>query len=979
MALPIKKRLILILKVVFSLLMLWVIVRKVVARDGAGTLAERLWELSWAWFAMAVGMMLCAVICSVVRWQRLLNGQGIRAPWSFLGPSFLIARFFGAFTPGGFTGLGGWRIYDITKHTGKAARATATIGVEMVLGQLAFGVVVMVASVYGLRFLGLSGVLLINAVFLGVMVAGITLLARPDVFRWLSRALPGGLRVRIHSLLEAVCAYRGKSRLLIQAAVLGIGTHVFNNLVYVCAARALGIPLGIGEVFFGSSLQILATLLPASINGIGLREAAAVALYTRLGMPASEAVLIPIVGFAAEMLVSASGGLLFVLRSPDYHPKIEVEQEPSERVVPGLRDALADPGDAEGPLWRVLERAASAGLWAGIGIGFLEAALVSVGGNHLQGRVFFYGPLAYGVLGLALGLLGGAIFAIDRRVSHARPPRLSQVQAYVFAGIWGVLFLALGAFRLRRDIFHEQLQWTSASGALVALGCLLTATLVSFAAYFSWKWLWRRLGALAQSPLPGVGLLVACGLALWATVPHLKQIAETDSPARVTAPSPRNVLFIVVDTLRADHLPMYGYSQSRTPHLDAFARDAVRFEHAFVNASWTRPSFASLLTGRLPSSHGVMAKSDGLPEAVETLPEVLTKGGWNTFGVVTNFNVAPYFNFQQGFGTYEYLEPDFVLGADDMSAKLLLVQFLKQRIEKLRTLKGRVEPGAAYQDAKRVNENIFDWLNGTPKQPWMMFVGYMDPHDPYFVHPYRGVGYSRAANQKPRPEEASRLRTLYDGEIAYWDSEFGRLIARLKALGYYEQMTVIVTSDHGEEFGDHGGFWHGTTLYDEQLHVPLFVKLPNHEQGGSVVNHWVQSIDVMPTLLRQLGQDVPKGVQGGDLFRGTDLIYAEESHEGNVLEAVRERRETGPYKLIHANPNNPRGLKPTEVYDVQTDPQEQHDLADTRPTLVAQIQKTLKEAAKAARHSAVGRTPVNLEQDDDAEERLKALGYAADR
>ena len=135
---------------------------------------------------------------------------------------------------------------------------------------------------------------------------------------------------------------------------------------------------------------------------------------------------------------------------------------------------------------------------------------------------------------------------------------------------------------------------------------------------------------------------------------------------------------------------MYGYVEGNTPNLDRFADDAIRFDQAFTNSSWTRPSFASILTGRLPSSHGVMAKSDALPSEVTTLPEALEPAGYATGGFATNFNVAPYFNFHQGFDEYVFLEPEFVLGADDASAKLLLMQFIRQRIEKVRAARGEV-------------------------------------------------------------------------------------------------------------------------------------------------------------------------------------------------------------------------------------------------------------------------------------------------
>src|SRR5690606_20214310 len=117
-------------------------------------------------------------------------------------------------------------------------------------------------------------------------------------------------------------------------------------------------------------------------------------------------------------------------------------------------------------------------------------------------------------------------------------------------------------------------------------------------------------------------------------------------------------------------LPAYGYKSGKTPNLDAFAQDSVRFEYAYTNASWTRPSFASIFTGRYPSSHHVMAKSDALSAELVTMSEAFAGAGFYTTGFVTNYNVAPYFQFDQGFAEYHYLEPEFVLGADDAAAKL---------------------------------------------------------------------------------------------------------------------------------------------------------------------------------------------------------------------------------------------------------------------------------------------------------------------
>jgi len=966
-----------LLKVVFSVGMVAFIFRKVIQRDGAEDLLSRLTDLHWAWVAAAIGMQLIAIGFSTVRWQRLLVGQGIFAPWRFLGGSIMIARFWGAFTPGGFTGFGGWRIYDVAKHTGKTARATATIGVEMILGQLAFGVVVMLGSIFGMRFIGTDGVLLVNAVFLGIIVVGLVFLAQPQLFLFLARFMPDGIRGRIQTLIDAVGAYRGKAGLLIQAAVLGVGTHAFNNLIYVCAARALGVELTLGEVFFASSLQILATLIPASINGIGLREAAAVALYTSpaVGLPLAVAVLIPTLGFACEMFVSAFGGVIFLMRKSGYDPKIRVEDADREKLA---ADAIEKaPREAWPNPWRGLSVGFSAGVLAGMLIGLAEAFAILFSSAGATGvRVFLYGPFAYGVFCAALGAGLGFATALSGRWMKRYALSEKDAFGYFVAAIFGLFVFALGAFRIRRDFFHEELVWKSAIGLAVLLGCAFVVSGVSAILARGIRSLVQKgaFGRLVRVPT-AVGLLALVGLGLGVNVAMGDRVSRTGTTSgRATqGGNANNILFIVIDTLRADHLPAYGYDAGSTPNVDRFAQDAVRFDQAFTNSSWTRPSFASILTGRLPSSHGVMAKSDALPDSLTTLPEALKPHGYSTAGYATNFNVAPYFNFQQGFDDYYYLEPEFVLGADDASAKLLLMQFVRQRIERFRAAKGDVLPGTAYQDAEAVNRGLLGWIDDEAVAPWFLFVGYMDPHDPYFTHPYDGSGYARAAHQKPDPSEASALSALYDGEISYWDAEFGKLLDALRQRGLYDDLTIVVTSDHGEEFDEHGGFWHGTTLYDEQVRVPLFIKLPQNRRGGTVVRHWVQSIDLMPTVLGLVDAPVPEGVQGGDAFTGTDIIYAEESHEGNVLESVRELRGTDEYKLISANPGNPRGLEPIELYRVDLDPGETNNLADAQTDDVVATTKTLVKQRALANEDAVSADSVEL--DEDVAAHLEAIGY----
>jgi len=982
-----RKWILILLKAGFSVGMLVVIFRKILARDGAEALADHVGSLSWGWFVLAVAMQLLAVVMAAARWGMLLRGQGIHAPRSFLLNSFLIARFWGAFTPGGFTGLGGWRIYDVTRHTGKAARATAVVGIEMILGQLAFGTVVMIGSLWGAAFLGTEGVLLVNLAFVGIIAVGLTLLSRPTLFRWLAeKLLPPGYRARVRSLVDAVCAYQGRGTLLSVAWLLGFGVHAFNNLIYVCAARALDLDLGVGEVFFASSLQILATLLPISINGVGLRETAAVALYTSLGIPAAQAVLVPVVGFTAEMLVSAVGGVLFMLRKPDYAPDLQVDHPERERLA--AEEVIDAPPEARPEPFRGLVLGAGAGLLAGVLVGAAEGAAVLAGGTG-NPLVLVYGAVAYGLSFTVAGAVAGVSLAAIGRWLHLE----AGPEAGTFGRLAGVFVagpaFVLGVFRIRRDVFAEELAWKSLPG-LAVLGGTLLAALVLYVAVSGGlaAGLRRRplarllpglrslgLGAIALGSVAAVGALLAVQGDGTGGV-RGRAAAAADRPVPATGP----VLFLVVDTLRADHLPAYGYDAGSTPHLDAFARDAVRFDQAFANSSWTRPSFASILTGRYAASHGVMAKPDALPEAIVTLPEAMRDAGYATAGFVTNYNVAPYFAFDQGFDSYRYLEPDFVLGADDTASKLVVSQVLRRIVEKARAMRGVIVPGTAYQDATRVNAAVLRWLDedAPDDRPWFLFAAYMDPHDPYFAHPYDGTGVGRAATPHPDPASADRLRALYDGEITFWDARFGELLDALRARGVYDDLTIVVTSDHGEEFHEHGGFWHGTTLYDEQVRVPLLLKLPGNRRGGTTIRHWVQSVDLMPSLLGELGLPVPDGVQGGQLFEGTDRVYGEESHEGNVLEAVRERRGTDEWKLITANPGNPRGLDPVELYRVDLDPGETRDLSedDSQGDAVEATAEALIAAGRRAAEGGVDGAEVVM--DEAAQERLRNLGYAVD-
>ena len=227
-------------------------------------------------------------------------------------------------------------------------------------------------------------------------------------------------------------------------------------------------------------------------------------------------------------------------------------------------------------------------------------------------------------------------------------------------------------------------------------------------------------------------------------------------------------------------------------------------------------------------------------------------------------------------------------------------------------------------------------------------------------------------DRKSAAKRAEELRRLYASNIEYMDSFFAALFAALEKEGLYENTVIALTADHGEEFHEHGGWWHGTTLYEEQIHVPLIVKPAGRGQGGRRDGSLARLVDVKPTLLAATGVPVPSGVQGRDLLGGgaaPAAVYAEEDHEGNVLEAIR----TDDWKLILANEGNPRGLEAVELYDLRTDPGEKRNLASRHPERVTELRRDLESLRQMARAQAVSGVTGSIDAAD--EERLRALGY----
>jgi arylsulfatase A-like enzyme/uncharacterized membrane protein YbhN (UPF0104 family) len=944
----------------------------------------------WTFCALAAGVKFVGILASMYRWTVLLRGQAIELPFRHIFGSFLIGRFIGTFLPS-TAGLDGYKLYDAARFSGRTVEVTATTVLEKVIGVSGIFLSFLVALPFGIKIFGERAgtiALLTVPVCAGIIAALLLVLWYPSLVQWLLLHLPIPGKARLEGLVlriaRSAAAYRDKRGIVVQAFALSFVVHFSTAAMYYFTALAIGARNAeFWPIAFGSSIQILATVLsPFTIAGEGIREAAQYVLLGHMIGPA-DAIVSAALGFWAAEALTLVGGIVWWVRPAGYRPEFclvngeQVDYEAAARAALQIeseeerRRRVAAPPAPLGVRARLCAGLGlGAGVLGGLVIGAAEAGVIAAGGLGPEAQVLWYGPLAYAVvLGLA-GAAGGLVLALlplDELEIRGWMPSLALL------GTALPMALAITLFRLRRDVYLEQtpplpvLAAVMGAAAAVALVLLLLGP----------RLFRSRAGALAR-PLPALALLatLAVGAAFAARSVALGAPAPPSARAVPPALAQRpNVILVMVDTLRADHLSCYG-SELRTPSLCSLANDGGTRFKAFSHASWTRPSAATLLTSLLPASHGVMSKPSSLAPEALLLPELLQEAGYTTGGIAANINLAPSFGFDQGYDEYHYLAPDYLAGAQESSSKLILYQIGRAVWFKI---KPGLRFGDFYQDSAVVNEVAFDFLERNRDSRFFLFLHYMDPHDPYFRHPYDGHGIARVANQHPTPALVSEMQQLYRGEIEYLDANFAKLLAKLRELGLYDRTLIVLTSDHGEEFQEHGGFWHGLTLYDEQVHVPLLVKWAGDgaRPQGDPANHQVGLLDVAPTILARAGARIPPTLQGVDLALSVEerpeksrIVFAEEDHEGNVLRAVR----TEEWKLIEANPGNPRGLAPLELFQVSEGPGEKHDLSAQRSDRIADLRHHADMQQRLAQSQSVG-GGATAELSAAEQEALRMLGY----
>lgn len=414
-----------------------------------------------------------------------------------------------------------------------------------------------------------------------------------------------------------------------------------------------------------------------------------------------------------------------------------------------------------------------------------------------------------------------------------------------------------------------------------------------------------------------------------------------------------NVLLYVVDTMRADHLGLYGYPRQVSPEIDRFGQEAIVFDHAIAQTSWTKPAVASIFTGLRTTAHGVNHREHRLASSFSTMAELLSEATYRTVAFTTNAYFSADSGLRQGFDEFS-LQP---------------------------------------ARADRVNQQIFDRLDHDEEgSPLFLYVHTIDPHAPYdppeqfrlefaprvsdpeagtFEH-IRGLAFGEI----PRTNQTDQdLTDLYDAEIAFADRQFGLLLEDLRRRGLYDEMLIVLASDHGEGFYEHGIQGHGWDLYRESIQVPMLLKLPGTTTGQRIAEP-VQQIDLLPTLLELVGVEVPASIQGRSLasLLGRDPIQA--TGGGPVFSYLDYEGRRGMsviwnrWKLIE--PLSAGFAQNRELFDRVQDPQEQQNVAADHPVVAGYLATLTRRQMLELDQLPESET---MEFDDETKRQLEALGY----
>lgn len=442
-----------------------------------------------------------------------------------------------------------------------------------------------------------------------------------------------------------------------------------------------------------------------------------------------------------------------------------------------------------------------------------------------------------------------------------------------------------------------------------------------------------------------------------------------------------NVILILIDTLRSDHLSCYGYNQKTSPNIDKLAKEGVLFTNSFSQASWTKSSVASLFTSLYPTQHNSNTFDDTLPDKANTIAEILKGEGYTTSAFIANPIIGKTFNYNQGFDLY-YDE----FTKDKIYYSVLRNSFMGDIIKSISRNKFIPEDMA---NATTLNKMIIPWLKTYKDTKFFLYIHYKDPHSPYnpptpFFEKYVDRLNPEVYKGSDKFDINRTEMALYDGEIEFTDYNIGEVLKTVDKLNLTKKTLIILLSDHGEAFLEHENKEHGLTLYQEEISVPLIMRLPDYIPASKTITYQASTIDIMPTILDILNIQY-KGIKEGEslfpiiknqqLKKQRDFIFFEELFAmGKPITLFALR--IGEYKYIFTKAlkgfkiNN---SKIEQLFDLKNDPKEFCNIIKKKPEEARLIREKINLLVTNMKKTAIPSAKTKI--DEKTKDQIKALGY----
>lgn len=434
-----------------------------------------------------------------------------------------------------------------------------------------------------------------------------------------------------------------------------------------------------------------------------------------------------------------------------------------------------------------------------------------------------------------------------------------------------------------------------------------------------------------------------------------------------------NIVFISIDTLRADHVHCLGYHRDTTPTIDRLAREGCLFSKLQATSSWTVPTHASMFTGVYPLVHKCVTITSPIAKEIPTLAEILSQAGYKTAAFSSSPSLNASLGFDRGFNLFDNFSVDMWLDIEST-----LENKSRKRLHNT-------------ESSSSLTRAILSWLDNNHEKKFFLFALYFDPHynycpitpyDTMYDSDYEGTitGDIAEFSGKPSPRDIEHIKALYDGEIRFTDEYVGQIVDYLEKLGHKDDTVIVVLSDHGDEFWEHDGIQHGRTLYQEVLWVPMVIWYPRLIPSGIRVDDLISHIDVMPTILNLAGINPPTPINGRNLAdvihnQTTDVFRKHAISELDIdpTDQIHQRSiYNGTKKLIYSN-----GLKQSWLFDLDSDPNEVPATEYDPIFGLPEFDEALDEWQKSCNSitDELGAKSEEITLDPATLERLKDLGY----